>query len=793
MASNQWLARLGFVLALDQSEFVDKLTQAQREWKDFSNEAKRDSTQIAKAIVELDYATRNYGKSLTKVEQIQEEIRTGKYAQAAEWERAALLKKAAAYDQVASSARKAHEAAMGGKGGLTAHQSAALGYQTTDIVTSLLGGQNPMMVLIQQGGQLRDQFGGFKPLFKGISEVVTVARLAFVGVAGAVAGFVYALEKGSEESAKFRNSMTLTGNFAGITYEKFNTLSEAIGKKYNTSIGQSREVMQALVSSGQFTSQALEPVAAVIAKVAALSGESATSVAQQLIPAFDGSTGSAKRLNDTYHFLTLAQYQHIEALNKQGKAQEAITYTADLLKEKLSGQAEQLGYLQRMWKSLTETASEFFNWAKRAGDGGPLKALKDAEMEMNSAAAQAESLSNDKRYNEAYAKWKVLKDAADAEKKRIEAESAAAAKNKQNIDNYDAAGGAAKSLEITRQTAELKAQIEYETAAAGATKVQQIQLAKQRDIDIAVAQMMKQNADERYVFAGKRLAEFHQKVAQINAKAVHDEKELYKESAKVFRDKYDTELNSIQAERERLDVYKDNILASQQDLDIALSRLKTQQELRDLMKRENMAPEDRAQAAENIKYLEEQRNAVIMQREELKRLQDMNQSVFNNMGHAIDNFVRTGKLSFKDLTRSIIQDLISIAMKAQMMAMFKGFNFFGGGGGFKDVGGMGAASNAALDQLGIPHAAGGTVTPGTTYLVGENGPELFTTGTSGSITPNNMIGPQLGGQPSVVYNGPYIANMSAIDTQSGVQFLAKNKQAVWAVYQSANRSVPVTR
>jgi hypothetical protein len=35
--------------------------------------------------------------------------------------------------------------------------------------------------------------------------------------------------------------------------------------------------------------------------------------------------------------------------------------------------------------------------------------------------------------------------------------------------------------------------------------------------------------------------------------------------------------------------------------------------------------------------------------------------------------------------------------------------------------------------------------------------------------------------------------MNAIDTQSGTQFLARNKQAVWGAYQSANRSVPVTR
>jgi phage-related minor tail protein len=77
-------------------------------------------------------------------------------------------------------------------------------------------------------------------------------------------------------------------------------------------------------------------------------------------------------------------------------------------------------------------------------------------------------------------------------------------------------------------------------------------------------------------------------------------------------------------------------------------------------------------------------------------------------------------------------------------------------------------------------------------LVGERGPELFVPRSSGSIVPNHMLG---GSQqaPTINYNGPYIASMSAIDTQSGLQFLAKNKQSVWSAYQSANRSIPMSR
>jgi hypothetical protein len=42
-----------------------------------------------------------------------------------------------------------------------------------------------------------------------------------------------------------------------------------------------------------------------------------------------------------------------------------------------------------------------------------------------------------------------------------------------------------------------------------------------------------------------------------------------------------------------------------------------------------------------------------------------------------------------------------------------------------------------------------------------------------------------GGGQTVNYNGPYIASMSAIDTQSATQFLSQNKQTIWPVNESA--------
>jgi len=173
---------------------------------------------------------------------------------------------------------------------------------------------------------------------------------------------------------------------------------------------------------------------------------------------------------------------------------------------------------------------------------------------------------------------------------------------------------------------------------------------------------------------------------------------------------------------------------------------------------------------------------------------DMANSVFGNMEAAIDNFVKTGKFAFGDFAKSVIRDLIAIQMKAQAVAMLRmatggGGGIFGSlfGGGFKnDAGGMEVAGS-----LGF--ADGGDPPVGKASLVGERGPELFVPKSAGTIIPNHSLAGMMGGGQTINYNGPFIQSMNAIDTQSGIQFLSRNKQAVWAANQSAQRSLPVSK
>jgi lambda family phage tail tape measure protein len=146
-------------------------------------------------------------------------------------------------------------------------------------------------------------------------------------------------------------------------------------------------------------------------------------------------------------------------------------------------------------------------------------------------------------------------------------------------------------------------------------------------------------------------------------------------------------------------------------------------------------------------------------------------TLFGNMESAIDSFVETGKFSFSDFTRSVIQDLIKIELKAQATQLLKGA--LSAGGSF-------------LGSL-LGFAGGGNPPVGKPSIVGEKGPELFVPRTAGTVIPNNQLG--MGGSQQTVNNN-YVYNVSAIDARSVATFFAENRKTMLGTIQMAQKELP---
>ena len=162
-------------------------------------------------------------------------------------------------------------------------------------------------------------------------------------------------------------------------------------------------------------------------------------------------------------------------------------------------------------------------------------------------------------------------------------------------------------------------------------------------------------------------------------------------------------------------------------------------------------------------------------------------SITSNMNNAIDNFVKTGKLSFSDLTRSIIQDLIAIQLRASANTILGGLmgSLFGGGMG-SDLSGYNGTRNN-FSAFVAQRASGGPLGQDQLSLVGENGPELFIPKTAGTIIPNNKMSSM--GSTTNVTN----YNIQAIDTKSFEDRILGSSKAVWAANAYGAKSLALGR
>ena len=252
-----------------------------------------------------------------------------------------------------------------GKTGVSAGQMRAamaqLPMQMQDVIVSLQGGQAPLTVLLQQGSQVAGSFGGVGNAFAAVGRYALGLINPVTLAAGAVAALTAISVAGSVEQAHFRDSLLLTGNFAGMTRDRFDQLAGDVQKASGVTSSAARDIAAAAVASGAFGVQSIGTVAQAMGKMQKLSGASTDAVVKDFAAMRNGVANWAADHNRQYNFLTAAQFNYIATLERQGKTQEAMAETARLLDaamaERLDQRKGQLGALERAWDGVKSAAS----------------------------------------------------------------------------------------------------------------------------------------------------------------------------------------------------------------------------------------------------------------------------------------------------------------------------------------------------------------------------------------------------------------------------------------------------
>lgn len=284
-------------------------------------------------------------------------------------------------DDVSAAATKSAESI-----GLSAKQTAAamrgVPAQFTDIVTALQSGQSPMTVILQQGGQLKDMFGGIGPAARALGGYVAGLISPLSMLAAGAAGLGYAFYAGRQEASAMNQALALTGNYAGQTRGDLITLADAIANSSRMTVGAARESVTALAESGRIGAESFKSATELMVAYQSATGASAAESAKFVIDLFNNPAEGAAKLNEQMHLLTAAQLAHIEALERQGKTTEAQIYLSEQLGQKLSGVTKEVGYLERAWTSMAKAGSSVWQAMKDWGADTTVEAKIKTQTEL---------------------------------------------------------------------------------------------------------------------------------------------------------------------------------------------------------------------------------------------------------------------------------------------------------------------------------------------------------------------------------------------------------------------------
>lgn len=233
--------------------------------------------------------------------------------------------------------------------------------QLTDIIVSLQGGQKPLTVLLQQGGQLRDIFGGAVPALKAMGgALLGLVNPATLSIA-ALAGLVVAYQKGSEEEQAFNATLITTGNAIGVTVDGLQTLAKNVGAA-TTGQHDAAEVINQFAKAGKVAAENLGSYAQVAIQWSQATGESTQSIVDNFTKLAKDPLKALVELDDQMHFLTAAEYEHARALDETGTKTEAAKNAqqlyANMLADRTPKMVENLGLIEKAWRGIKNETSQ---------------------------------------------------------------------------------------------------------------------------------------------------------------------------------------------------------------------------------------------------------------------------------------------------------------------------------------------------------------------------------------------------------------------------------------------------
>nr|WP_259373743.1 phage tail length tape measure family protein [Rubrivivax gelatinosus] len=281
-------------------------------------------------------------------------------------------------------------AAGAGRTGVSAGQQQAamrmLPAQITDITTQLASGAPIWLTFLQQGGQIKDSFGGIVPTFKALAGAINPVTIGIAALTAGLGAAAVAVIQIQRETGAYNAALEASNNIQGFTVDQLRATAKEVSGVTGTTGAAAAAVAQ-LAATGRVSGQDLRQAATIALQAQRLLGREVEDTVRIYADLGRDPVQTLLKLNEGTNFLTASVLRQVRAYVEVGNVQAAGALAqqtwADQQQRVLADAERNLGSLERAWQKVGSAAKAAWDAILDIGrEKGPEERLDAAQREL---------------------------------------------------------------------------------------------------------------------------------------------------------------------------------------------------------------------------------------------------------------------------------------------------------------------------------------------------------------------------------------------------------------------------
>ena len=241
--------------------------------------------------------------------------------------------------------------------------------QITDIGTSLAGGIPIWLIAIQQGGQIKDAFGGIGNTFRFALAALNPFNVAVGVLGGALVALGVGAARAESEFRALNSAIAFSNNSTITSISQIRELVSSVSDATGATRGLVTSIATSLVEQGNLTLTQIDKITKSTARWAQLTGKDAKEITGYYNQIASDPIQGLADLDKRFNFLTQGQLTTIERLRETKGEVEAVTAAIDIFSKSqeanLNDIAAQLTPLELAWNDFRKYISDIWDAISR--------------------------------------------------------------------------------------------------------------------------------------------------------------------------------------------------------------------------------------------------------------------------------------------------------------------------------------------------------------------------------------------------------------------------------------------